>query len=175
MVNIGPLAAKVRSGVWGTPSNFSGFRVLASLLQQRRLPEVHQTLPDVSFASKSCVLLYWQRYCTALQQWGQPNFVAWSKEWNFRRGRSSRWASAHILVVLDFQISLALWNGVAETVDIGSRIRQKLGRGLHLILGGRYELPYEIQYFRTRRVVWQRFPKIGPGTSKNFLWEKKQQ
>jgi len=35
MVNFGPLTAEIeiRSGVWGTPANFNGFRVLAALLQ----------------------------------------------------------------------------------------------------------------------------------------------
>ena len=33
MVNIGLLAAKIVSLVWGTPANFNGFHVLASLLQ----------------------------------------------------------------------------------------------------------------------------------------------
>jgi len=32
MVNFGPLAAEIISLVWGTPANFNGFRVLASLL-----------------------------------------------------------------------------------------------------------------------------------------------
>jgi len=32
MVNFGPLAAEIVSGVWGTPANFNGFRVLAALL-----------------------------------------------------------------------------------------------------------------------------------------------
>jgi len=95
MANFGPLMAEIGSGVWGTPANFSGFRVLASLLQRRRSPGAIQTLHDVwpspgqlccvfilgalaplrnfarckvHFASKSCLLLYWQRYCTALQQ-----------------------------------------------------------------------------------------------------------
>ena len=47
MVNFGPLAAEIRSGVWGTLANFNGFRVLASLLQRRRSPEANQTLHDV--------------------------------------------------------------------------------------------------------------------------------
>jgi len=38
---------------------------------------------NIYFASKSCVLLYWQRYYTALHQRGQPNFPAWYKEWNY--------------------------------------------------------------------------------------------
>ena len=32
MVNVGLLAAKIVSLVWGTPANFNGFRVLAALL-----------------------------------------------------------------------------------------------------------------------------------------------
>jgi len=47
MVNFGPLTAEIRSGVWGTPAYFNGFRVLASLLQRRRSTEVNQTLHDV--------------------------------------------------------------------------------------------------------------------------------
>jgi len=45
---LGPLAAEIGSGVWGTPTNFNGFRVLALLLQRRRSPEANQTLHDVS-------------------------------------------------------------------------------------------------------------------------------
>jgi len=47
MVNFGPLAAEIVSLVWGTPANFNGFRVLASLLQRRRSTEANQTLHDV--------------------------------------------------------------------------------------------------------------------------------
>jgi len=32
MVNFGPLTADIGSGVWGTPTNFNWFRVLAGLL-----------------------------------------------------------------------------------------------------------------------------------------------
>ena len=32
MVNFGPLAGEIGSGVWGTPTNFEGFRLLAALL-----------------------------------------------------------------------------------------------------------------------------------------------
>jgi len=111
MVNFGPLTADIGSGVWGTPENFNGFRVLASLLQRRHSPEANQTLHDlwsspwlvhhiyifggscpwrnfatckIHFAYKSCVFLYWHRYCMALQQWDQPKFVAWYKERNYR-------------------------------------------------------------------------------------------
>jgi len=43
MANIGPLTAEIGSGVWGTPANFSGFRVLPLSLQRRRSPEANQT------------------------------------------------------------------------------------------------------------------------------------
>ena len=42
MANFGPLTAEIGSGVWGTQANSNGFRVLASLLQQRHLPEANQ-------------------------------------------------------------------------------------------------------------------------------------
>jgi len=95
MVNFGSLTPEVRWRVWGTPANFNRFRILASLLHQRRSTEVNQTLHGVwpspglihyiyvfeiltqrnfarckiHFASKSCVLLHWRSYCTALEQW----------------------------------------------------------------------------------------------------------
>ena len=52
----------------------------------------------IDFASKSCVLLYWQRYCTALQQRGQPNLAAWYKEWNygtFAESATYIWLNGH--------------------------------------------------------------------------------
>ena len=129
-----PLTAEIGWRVWGTPANFNGFRILASLLQRRQSPEANQTLHDVCpspglvdkiytfggscpltefyrckihFTSKSCVLLLWLRYCTALQQWASAKLcgvVQGMELHNFRRrrhlysvGRPSRWASAHIL------------------------------------------------------------------------------
>jgi len=47
MANFGPLTADISSGVWGTPANFNGFRVLPLLLQRRRSPEANQTLHNV--------------------------------------------------------------------------------------------------------------------------------
>ena len=44
MVNFGPLAAEILSLVWGTPGNFSGFRVLAPLLHGTVVVGVSQTL-----------------------------------------------------------------------------------------------------------------------------------
>jgi len=44
MVNFGLLAAEIVSLVWGTPSNFNGFRVLAALLHGTLVVGVSQTL-----------------------------------------------------------------------------------------------------------------------------------
>ena len=44
MVNFGPLAAEIGSGVWGTPANFNGFRILAALLHGTLVVYVSQTL-----------------------------------------------------------------------------------------------------------------------------------
>ena len=44
---LGTVAAEIGWFVWGTPANFNGFRVLASLLHRRRSTEVNQTLHDV--------------------------------------------------------------------------------------------------------------------------------
>jgi len=43
MANFGPLKAEIDWQVWGTPANFKGFCVLASLLQWRRSMEVNKT------------------------------------------------------------------------------------------------------------------------------------
>jgi len=47
MANFGLLAVEIVSLVWGTPANFNGFRVLASLLQPSRSTEANQTLHNV--------------------------------------------------------------------------------------------------------------------------------
>ena len=44
MVNFGVLAADIGWRVWGTPANFNGFRVLASLLHSTLVVGVSQTL-----------------------------------------------------------------------------------------------------------------------------------
>jgi len=44
MVNFGSLAAEIGSGVWGTPANFNGFRVLAALLHGNLVVGVSETL-----------------------------------------------------------------------------------------------------------------------------------
>ena len=47
IANFSPLTSEIGSGVWGTPANFNGFRVLPLLLQRRRSPDAKQTLHDV--------------------------------------------------------------------------------------------------------------------------------
>ena len=111
MVNFSPLTAKIGSLVWGTPANFNGFRVLASLYcsDRRRSQEANHTLNDVwpspwlihyirTFGG-SCTLsefclvqnsLYVQvmrssilaaLYSRHSSSGRQPNFAAWYKEW----------------------------------------------------------------------------------------------
>ena len=68
--------------------------------------------PTCIYRSKSCVLLYWQRYCTTLQQRASAKLCSVVQRMelrNFRRrrhlysaGRPSRWASSHILVFVIF-------------------------------------------------------------------------
>jgi len=52
MVNFGPLAAEIASGVWGTPAHFNGFRVLAAYTARhsssgRKLCGVEQRAPPI--------------------------------------------------------------------------------------------------------------------------------
>jgi len=44
MVNFGPLAAEIDSGIWGTLASFNGFRVLAALLHATLVVGFSQTL-----------------------------------------------------------------------------------------------------------------------------------
>jgi len=44
MVNFGPLPAEISWRLWGTPANFNGFRVLATLLHGTAVVSVSQTL-----------------------------------------------------------------------------------------------------------------------------------
>jgi len=44
MMNFGLLGAEIDPVVWGTPSNFNGFRVLAALLHGSEVVSVSQTL-----------------------------------------------------------------------------------------------------------------------------------
>jgi len=133
VVNVGPLTAEIDSGVWGTPADFNGFRVLASLLHRHRSMEGNQTLqclavfwagtlyihysellptvrifPGAKFTlrPKSCVLLYLQRYCTALEQWAPAKLCGVQQRAPPILDRAAiRWASAHILVCVIIEIS----------------------------------------------------------------------
>jgi len=70
MVTFGLVTAEIGSGVWGTPANFNGLRVLAALL--------HGTLSSGR----------------------QLNFAALNRGRHlYSAGQPSRWALAHILVV----------------------------------------------------------------------------
>jgi len=136
LANFDPLTAEICWRVWGAPANFNRFHVLPSLLQRWHSPEASETSRDVwpspglvhyiytflgalapwqnfawyniHFTSKSCILLYWQRYCTALHQRTSAklcSMVQGMELRNFRRGRHlysagrpSCWASADVLV-----------------------------------------------------------------------------
>jgi len=89
VVNFGPLTAETGWRVWGTPAHYNGVRVFNWLrycidvaprkstklwTMFRRLLGSYAAWRNsarckIHFASKSCVLLFWQRYCTALEQW----------------------------------------------------------------------------------------------------------
>jgi len=69
MVDFGPLTAKIRWRVWGTPAYFKGFRDLAALLHATLVVGVSQT---------------------AALNWGCHLYST---------GRPPRWALAHILLV----------------------------------------------------------------------------
>ena len=124
MANFGPLAAEINLPVWGAPSNFDGFRVLASLLHRRRSTEVNQTLHYVwpspglvryiyilvalahngilagaKFTLCPSLALSYSgsviaRHCSSGRQ---PNFAALNRGRHlYSSGRPSRWALAHI-------------------------------------------------------------------------------
>jgi len=126
MMNFGALMAEIRWRVWGTPANFNGFRILASLLHRRRSTEVNQTLHYVwpspglvryiyilvalahngilagaKFTLCPSLALSYSGSVTARHSSSghQANFAAFSRGRHlYSAGRPSRWASAHILV-----------------------------------------------------------------------------
>ena len=106
---LGPTSGDIGWRVWGTPANFSGFRVLASLLHRRRSTEVNQTLHDVwpslglvhyiyifgglapngilpsAIFKLRPILAFSYIGSVTARHWSsgrQPNFAAWYKEWN---------------------------------------------------------------------------------------------
>jgi len=127
MVNFGLLVAEIVSLVWGTPANFNGFRVLASLLQQRRSTEANQILHNVwplpglvdyiyifgsccsvtEFCQVQNSLCVLQVLCSRIRNvtaWQsssgrEPNFAALSTGRHlYSARRPPGWALAHILV-----------------------------------------------------------------------------
>jgi len=130
VVNFGRLAAEIDSVVWGTPANFNGFRVLASLLQRRRSTEANRTLhnlwPSPGLVHYVCIFggscpgtefcqvqnslclsleLSYIRSVTARHSSSgrQPNFAALSRGRHlYFAGRPSRWALAHVLLYFSF-------------------------------------------------------------------------
>jgi len=123
MANFGPLAAEIGSGVWGTPSNFSEFHVLASSVQRRRSSEVNQTLQFVQCSAVSWAATLYLHFRRLLppngispraiftlrpslafsyignvtarhsRSGGQPNIAAWYKEWNYGTFAIFGWAA----------------------------------------------------------------------------------
>ena len=130
MVNLGPLASEIRSLVWSTPSNFNGFRVLASLLHRHHSPEANQTLHNVwpslgllqyiyifegscpitelrQVQNSLCVEVLRSAILAALLHGTRVVGISQTAALSRRRllystGRPSHWALAHILVCLFF-------------------------------------------------------------------------
>jgi len=127
MVNFSQLAAEICSLVCGTPANFNGFRVLASLLQRRRATEANQTFHNVWPLPGLVDYIYIFGGCCSVTEFCQvqnslcvvqvlrtpigsvtarqsssgrePNFSALSTGRHlYSAGRPSGWALAHILV-----------------------------------------------------------------------------
>ena len=139
MVNFGQLAAEI---CWRISTGIASWQRYCSDVTQRRptklctrfgrvlrcytiyifpgalAPWLNFARCKIHFASKSCVLLYCQRYCTALQQRASAKLygvVQGMELPNFRRGRHlysagqpSRWASAHILVFVVLVVVVAV-------------------------------------------------------------------
>ena len=112
------ITAEIGLPVWGTPANFNGFRVLASILQRRRSTDVNQTLhndwpspalvhyiyilrgsspnrivPDAKFTLRPSLAFSYICSVTArhLSTGRQPNFAAFSRGRHlYSAGRPSR-------------------------------------------------------------------------------------
>jgi len=131
MVNFSLLAAEIILLVWGTPANFNGFRVLASLLQRRRSTEANQTFNNVWPLPGLVDYIYIFGGCCSVTEFCQaqnslcvlqvlrsligsvtapqsssgcePNFTALNTGRHlYWAGRPSHWALAHILVYINF-------------------------------------------------------------------------
>ena len=71
MVNFGPLAAETVSLVWGTPTNFNGFRVLAALLHGSQV------------SGWKSVQIPGGNGCTPISTWDLNTFVRWCSDGHF--------------------------------------------------------------------------------------------
>jgi len=85
------------------------------------LPRQNFAQCKIHFTSDSCICLYWQHYCMALQQRASSKLcggvVQGMELRNFRKGRHlysagrpSRWALAHILAFFDSRCTLCSGN-----------------------------------------------------------------
>jgi len=151
---------EIGSVVWGTPVNFNGFRALASLRQRRRSTDAIQTLRDIwpspglvhyihlrglfplaefalckiLFTSKYCVLLYWQRYCTAVKQQAPSKLcgvVQGMELRSFRGGRHLYSAGHAITLGIGSHSSFLLLCVLGLGLGLGPVLGLGLGLGLH--------------------------------------------
>jgi len=60
--------AEIGSGVWGTPTNFNGFRILPSLVQRHRSLEANQTLHNVPLSPGLVHYVYIFKDCCPLTE-----------------------------------------------------------------------------------------------------------
>ena len=111
MVNFGPLTAEIYLPVWAPQQISTGFaswqRYCTNVAQLRPTklwpspwlihyiyifgafcPKGNFARYKIHFAFKSCILLYWQRYCRALEQRASVKFAACYKEWNYAQRRN---------------------------------------------------------------------------------------
>jgi len=127
--NFSLLAAEIVSLLWGTLANFNNFRVLTSLLQRRRSTVANQTLHSVWPLHGLVDYVYIFGGCCSVTEFCQvqnslgvlqvlrcpigsvtarqsssgrePNFAALSTRRHlYPAGRPSRWALAHIIVLV---------------------------------------------------------------------------
>jgi len=73
MANIGLLAAQIRSGVWGTPANFKGFRVLASLLHRRRSQEANNFARSLAISWADTLYIHFGGSCPLTEFYQMQN------------------------------------------------------------------------------------------------------
>jgi len=64
MVNVGPLAAEIDPVVWGTPTNFNGFRVLAAVLHGTPVAGESQSLRGATYIRQGGHHVgHWPTFC----------------------------------------------------------------------------------------------------------------